>query len=87
MEDKGFKNLGKFIKSIKKVRAFSVEEGTVVKWKSGVYNYAAIYAGGKWWITGTGRWYGGNVFDTAEFMDVLAAASSVEVATTWTEVE
>lgn len=65
-----------------------IAPGSVVVWKSSIYTYAAVYTGGKWWITGTGRWYGGNVFDTQEFVDkVLADARSVKVATAWEELK
>lgn len=61
-----------------------VKNRTVIRFTSGNYTYAAVYTGGKWWITGTGRWYGRNVFDHEEFVrDVLGAAGKVQVATRW----
>lgn len=76
-----------FIESVKKVKAKAVAEGTVVRWKSSIYSYAAIYAGGKWWITGAGKYYGDNVFDNDEFVnDVLKDATSIEVATEFEEI-
>lgn len=35
------------------------------------YTYAAIFADGRWFITGKGDWYSKNVFDPEEFIDVL----------------
>lgn len=42
-------------------------------WRSkGRFTYAAIFAAGKWYITGDGGWYGGNVFEDDDFVvDVL----------------
>lgn len=80
-------DLEKFKKAVKKVRAGKVADGTVVKWKSSIYTYAAVFAGGNWWITGTGRFYGSNVFDSTTFInDVLAGAERVEIAVEWEEV-
>lgn len=65
-----------------------VSEGSVIRFVSGGrYTYAAVYVGGKWWLTGTGKWYGGNVFDYEEFFtDVLACATDIQVATDWSTV-
>jgi hypothetical protein len=74
------------IRTLSKIRKTGrIAEGTVVKWKSSIYNYAAVYAGGKWWITGTGRWYGGNVFTTDQFKEILKTAETASIATEWAD--
>ena len=59
-----------------------MKDGTVIRFTSGRYTYAAIYTGGRFWITGTGAWYGGNVFDYDDFVErVLGPSATIEVAT------
>lgn len=86
MDDKTLKET---IKTLNKIRKTGrIAERTVVRWKSSIYNYAAIYTGGKWWITGTGRWYGGNVVFTAEqFTEIIKTAEKVEIATSWADID
>ena len=63
-------------------------EGDVVRWIGGGYRYAAIKAGGRWWITGTGNWYGTHVFDYEGLIKALnrSDVTGVAVATTWREI-
>lgn len=76
------------IKTLAKARkANRIQVGTVLRFTSGGYTYAAVYVGGKWWITGTGRFFGKNVFMPDEFItQVLQKVTSVEVATEWADV-
>ncbi len=86
-------NSKKLAKDINKSRKFrdTFEEGDVIRWVSGGrFKYAAIKAGGRWWITGVANWYGAKVFSYEEFVEeVLANAetSNIEIAVTWDEVE
>lgn len=58
-----------------------MKSGMVLRYKSGQFTYAAVYVSGKFFITGTGGWYGRNVFDYDEFVtDVLGAADKVQIA-------
>lgn len=87
--------MGKYDETIKalsedvsKSNRRKMKDGTVIRFRSSNdrYTYAAIYAGGRFWITGTGTWYGGNVFDYEEFVErVLGTASKIEVATAFEE--
>lgn len=61
-----------------------IPNGLVIKFVSGVYTYAAIYVGGRWYITGTGRWWGTNVFDHEDFIKrVIESSEKIEIATQW----
>ena len=76
------KSVDETIKVLRK--SYRIADLTVVRFKSGIYNYAAIFDGGKWRITGTGARYGTNVFTTKAFLEnVLGGASEVYVATDW----
>lgn len=56
-------------------------EGTVVRWKSGGrYTYAALKAGGRWWITGTANYYGGRVFDYDGLLDILGRSDVSDIS-------
>ena len=73
-------------KAIKVAKGAQVDHGTVIRWRSGIYTYAAVYIAqmNSWFITGQGRYYGGNVIGNTEFVDeVLAKADAIEVATEW----
>lgn len=64
-------------------------DGTTLRWRSADrYSYAALKAGGRWWITGGGSFYGGNVFTYARLIDILRRedVSAIEAATEWTVV-
>lgn len=66
------------------------EGGTILRFKSGVYTYAAIFIKevDQWFVSGEGRYWGRNVFEYDYFKDqVLAKAHSIEVATSFEEVE
>jgi hypothetical protein len=59
-----------------------VRNEVVVVWKSnGRYTYAAIYANGKWYITGAGVFYGQNEFLHHEF--VYEVLGNKEVTELW----
>lgn len=76
----------KTLRKARKKKSNGIAEGTVVKWKSSIYTYAAVYASGRWWITGSGRWYGGNEFEDSEFKeDILAKADAAWVVSGWAE--
>ena len=46
--------------------------GAVLVWTSNSrFTYAAVYAAGRWFTTGQGGWYGKNVFEPHEFIDVM----------------
>lgn len=66
-------------------------DGTVVAWVGGgLYKYAAIFAGGRWYITGGARFYGGKPsYSDEEFMNILGRpdATDVRVAAEWTVIE
>jgi hypothetical protein len=77
-----------------------VAEGTIIKWdsrseKAGrwggrVFTYVAIYAAGRWFITGDGLFYGKNVFTYDEFFRTVLNRDEVEniaVASDWETVE
>lgn len=58
-------------------------EGEVIRWTSGGrFTYAAVKAGGRWWISGNGTWYGGHVFDFEALVKILGRSdvTNVEVA-------
>lgn len=64
--------------------------GTVVAWTGGgFYNYAAIFAGDRWYVTGGGVFYGSRPLSTEDFLKVLERAdtTNVRVATDWTLIE
>lgn len=70
-------------KLLKKKKA-RIPEGTVVRFKSSIYTYAAVWAGGFWWLTGTGYYFGGNKFAPKEFYAILERfASEIEIASAW----
>lgn len=86
--DESFWNtdIGRSLEALREARKgrFVVTEGTVIRFKSSIYTYAAVFAGSRWWITGSGRFYGRNVFTNKEFLDeVLAEASEVLMASQW----
>ena len=85
-KEKDMESFEKFEKAVTKARAASNTVGTVVRWKSGGFNYAAIWAGSRWWITGAGRFYGKTTFTNSEFLkEVVETADDFEVATEWNQ--
>ena len=59
---------------------------TTLRFVFGGYTYGALYAASKWYITGTGGVFGGNVFQNKRFLEIIAQAEKVEMATSWEEV-
>lgn len=63
------------------------DDGTAIRWVSGGrYTYAALKAGGRWWITGgSATFYGKSVFTFTELVNILRRddVSDVAVATSW----
>ncbi len=83
------------VRALEKRIAKSAEfdTGTVIRFVSvsnaGVrYTYAALYAAGRWWLTGKG-YYGATEFDTDAMIRILNGedVGKVEVAATWVPVE
>ena len=65
-----------------------VKDGTVIRFVMlDKYTYAAVYVAGKWYITGTGKWWGTNIFEHDDFVKAIGAATKMEVATEWEELE
>ena len=64
------------------------EEGDVIRWKSGIYQYAVIKAKGKYWFTGGGSWYGTRSVNYDDLIAILnrAEVSDVAVATAWAQI-
>jgi len=77
-------------KALSKRKKNVVEDGTVVRFVSGgVYSYAAIYVNNRWYLTGNGYYFGGNVFTNEDFMENVLGNSgtdNVEIATSFEEV-
>lgn len=80
--------------SLRKMREeqHPVPEGSVVRFVSTAtnglkYHYAAIYAGGKWYLTGRNGegYFGHQALTTEEFVELLAkrAITEAELAVTW----
>ena len=64
----------------------TVSEGTVVKFHHGGLTYAAIFMGGKWYVTGNKLLGAAGARTHNQMMDVLAQATYVRLAADWTEV-
>lgn len=77
----GSEEAAKYLKRRLKKKA-TVADGTVVRFQSGAYTYAALFVAGYWWLTGTGRQYGARVTDE-EFTNILASCTSAAVAGAW----
>lgn len=62
------------------------QNGLVIRFESNGYVYAAVHVSGRWYITGTGSWWGTNVFTHNDFIEkVVQSADKIEVATEWEE--
>lgn len=64
-------------------------DGTVIRYKAADrFTYALLKTGGKWWITGSGAWYGKRTFDYDEVVEILGRSdvTDIRVATAWTEI-
>lgn len=63
------------------------EDGTVFRWTSGgKYDYAAIKAGGRYWLSGTYDFYNnGGVTDYTGLLDIFSRpdVTDIKIATGW----
>lgn len=70
-----------------KVLRFIIEKRTTQQNRTHVkqLHYAALHAGGKWYLTGAGEWYGTNVLTKEQMLEVLQRDEcvSVQVAERW----
>jgi hypothetical protein len=82
-----------FDKLAKKVttKADQFADGDVIRWvaegNTKDYIYAAVRAGGRWWITGTSQWYvhSGVTYDQlVEYLE-RDEVVAIQAATEWTE--
>lgn len=69
-----------------------VPDGTVIRFVSystvmgQTYTYAAVFAAGRWWLSGVSQFFGERKFTHSDFMRLLTTHPSireVEVATDW----
>lgn len=61
---------------------------TVVMWRSkNIFTYVAVFAGGDWYISGKGDWYGKNQFTKEEFIDQVVTHDEVTSIALVTELE
>lgn len=63
------------------------ESGTVVRFQCGDrFTYVAVFVAHKWYLSGNGRFFGGNTFTNENFVaSVLGhyGVTDIEVATDW----
>ena len=77
----------KLVKQVEKT-ADPFAEGDVIRFKAaGTYTYAALKAGGRWWITGTSSFYRHDGVTYEELVEYLGRSdvTHIDAATNWTE--
>ena len=77
-------------KVLSKNKSKKVADGSIVRFVSGgTYTYAALFVAGRWYLTGNGYYFGGNVFTNEQFIESVLGGcdeGSVEMAVEFEDV-